>query len=146
MSQSNTTALQTILRYITDSRDGYQKAAETVERPAFKRVFEARARERGVIASRIANTLRVRGQESDQDGSTLGAFHRNMMAVVSLVQSDEKAALETLDDGEERLRDKIRDVIENGDLTTSDRAMLMSVERELEADARILESMQETVD
>lgn len=147
MTQSNTTALQAVLNYIADSREGYQKAAETVERASFKRIFTARAQERTNMAARIEGTLRARGEDiSDDEGTTMGAFHRSLMSVASLMQSDEKAAIETIDDGEQRLREKVRDVIENGDLTVTDRTMLMSIERELEADERILERMENEVD
>lgn len=147
MTQSNTTALQTALNYLADSREGYQKAAETVERSALKRIFTARAQERTAMTARIETVLRSRGGTSGENaGTAMGALHRSLMSVAALIQSDEKAAIKTVDDGEERLREKIRDVIENGDLEVSDRTMLMSIERELKADARILERMEEQVD
>ena len=117
MTQSNTTALTTALNYISDSREGYTKAAETVERTAFKRIFTARAQERANMAARIETTLRARGEEVEQEkGTAMGAMHRSLMSFAALVASDEKAAIETLDDGDERLLEKIRDIIENGDL------------------------------
>lgn len=143
MTQSNLTALQTVLNYISDSREGYQKAAETVEHGAFKRIFTARAQERANMAARIEGMLRERGEIDESNGTAIGAFHRSLMSVAALVQSDEKAAIETIDDGEERLRTKVRDTIESGDLTVTDRTMLLGIERELKADARIIESMEE---
>ena len=84
--------------YCPFSRDGYKKAVETVDRAAFKRVFEHRARERNDMATRVEIALDSKGAKPDTGGTAMGAFHRSLMSVASVVQNDEKAAIETIDD------------------------------------------------
>ena len=146
MTQSNTTSLQTALNYISDSQEGYLKASETVERGSFRQAFAARAAERGSMIKMIDAAIRENGGEPETGGTTIGAVHRNLISVVSLVQNDEKAAVKMIDDGEERLREKIADILEDGELSPRDKIMLEAIKRELEADAQILERMEEAVD
>jgi len=146
MTESNTTALQTVLNYISDSRDGYNKAAETATRGSFKTVFAARAQERAAMAARLESTIRAAGANPETDGTALGAAHRGFMDVAAVFQDDEKAAIEMVDDGEERLREKVDEALEDGDLTAQDRLMLEGIKRELAADCRIIERMEDSVD
>jgi len=146
MTQSNITALQSVLNYISDSRDGYNKAAETVDRTGFKTVFAARAQERAAMAARLEANIRAAGAAPDTDGTLLGAAHRGFMDVAAVFQNNEKAAVELIDDGEERLREKVDETLESGDLTGQDRIMLEGIKRELAADCRIIERMEDSVD
>lgn len=146
MTQSTTTSLQTVLNYITDSRDGYKKAAETVNNTGFKRAFMARAAERGSMIRRLETAIREAGHTPEEGGTMIGTIHRNLMSVTSMVQDDEKAAIELVDDGEERLCEKVTEVLENGQVAPKDKMMLEAIQRELKADARIIERLEEMVD
>ncbi|MEM7701759.1 MAG: PA2169 family four-helix-bundle protein [Pseudomonadota bacterium] len=146
MTQSTIASLQTLLNYITDSRDGYKKAAETVEDIGFKRAFMARAAERGSMIQRLETAIQEAGGIPEEGGTVIGTIHRNIMSLTSMVQGDEKAAIDLIDDGEERLREKVAEVLEEGQIAPQDKMMLEAIQRELKADARIIDRMEEMAD
>lgn len=146
MTQASNTALQTVLNYLTDSREGYAKAAETVDDNGFKTVFMARAQERANMVDRLTAAIRATGGKPETGGTFLGAAHRGFMDVAALFQDDEKAAIEMVDDGEEHLREKVDEALENDNLIGQDRILLEAIKRELAADCRIIERMEESVE
>lgn len=146
MTQSTVTVLQTAFNYITDSRDGYSNAANIVAIPTFKDVFNERAGERTAMMIKLEKAIRDAGGTPGVGGSALGAMHRSLMSIAAIVQDDEKAALKSIDDGEERLRQKFDVILRDGDLTPKDKAMIAQIKSELEADRRMIERMKATVE
>ncbi len=107
MTDSNIAALNKVTETLIDSYDGYQKCLDVAQdNPALRQQFLNRAEERAALINKIQSQVRSLGGEPKTDGSVLASAHRKFVDVASMFQSDEKAAINALDDGEEYLAER----------------------------------------
>lgn len=118
-------ALNDITKVLIDSQKGYEKAYEmTGETYALKPQFLHRAQERSKLIDRFQTQVRSLGGEPQTEGGMLGGAHRGWMKFTSLFQDDEKAALESIDDGEEYLAEQVEQRLQRDDIHGETRALL----------------------
>lgn len=116
-----------VIEICRDGADGYHRAAEKVDNPEIKTIFNRLSQQRKGFVEELVNESRKLGYEPSETGTVKGFFHRNWLdlkgsvsghsieAVVKTARTGEKEAIETyneaLDDKEipTFLREKLRE-------------------------------------
>ncbi|MEH6758957.1 MAG: PA2169 family four-helix-bundle protein [Parasphingorhabdus sp.] len=142
-NEQTNTILNDVLETLIDSTDGYEKAAEVADRPAFKQLFGRRAASRRAMAADVRNHIVELGGTPDDDGSILANMHRTFLSIRAAVQDNDNAAIEAVDNGEKHLREQFEDALENDDLSPSARALLKKYQGELRADGRLIDQLED---
>lgn len=142
-NEKSTAILNDVLETLVDSADGYEKAAEVADRPAFKQLFERRAASRRAMVADVRNHIVELGGTPDDDGSILANMHRTFLSIRAAIQDNDEAAIEAVDNGEEYLREKFEDALENDDLDISSRTILKKYQGELRADGRLIDQLED---
>jgi len=105
---SDALELQQVLTRYVDSQEGYQQAAELMEREDLASAFREVSVRRLEVGKRIAKLLERKGEEAEAEGSVEGAIHRwwirlrekiaaeELQAILSECIRGEKALLESL--------------------------------------------------
>ena len=110
--------LNTLIGTLLDSVEGYRKAAEDVDNPAFGQMFNARSSERQEVAARLQSAVSQLGGEPEDDATTLGAIHRVFVDLKSVVTGrDDKAIVNEVERGEDYLKAKFETAMKNADLS-----------------------------
>lgn len=117
MADMNIETLNDVLQTLIDSREGYEKAADLADdHPAIKAQLDRRAQARAVIIAEFQNAVRALGGEPQMSGSVSGSMHHLWMKITSVFESDQEAALDAIEDGEEKLQEEIADLLKQHDL------------------------------
>ena len=117
MSNPNIEVLNDVTKTLIDSQKGYEKVCEVAdENHGLRNKFKTLAYERSELVTAFQARVRDLGGEPETEGGTAGTLHRGWAEFTSLFMSDEKAALEAVDDGEDYLGDRIDSKLEKTDL------------------------------
>ena len=108
--------VQTCLHQITqlnlDSRDGFQEAADEVDDPNLRRLFEGLARERADQAAELQALVSMEGGQPVEDGSFLASLHRTWMQIrKAIVSNDTHAILSEAERGEDHIKEAYEDLL-----------------------------------
>ena len=115
MANNEISALNDVTKMLIDSQKGYEMAAEVADDDHhLSQAFKSRATQRGYLVNKFQQRVRDLGGEPQTEGGVLGSLHRSMTEFSSIFTSNEKAALNAIDDGEERLAEKVSNELENG--------------------------------
>lgn len=137
--------LGSVLETLIDSTDGYEKAAEVSDRTALIDFFNQRASSRRAMVAGVKTEIQQLGGTPDDDGTLLASAHRMFLTISAAVQDNDEAAIEAVDTGEEHLREKFDDAIQNDDLAPSSKALLAKYAGELRADGRLIDYLEDAV-
>jgi uncharacterized protein (TIGR02284 family) len=147
MSNTDIEVLNDVTKTLIDSQKGYEKAADiTTEHTALRSQFQERAGTRQQLINEAQLRVRALGGEPQQDGGSMGSLHRAMTDFSAMFQSDKKAALEAIDDGEEHLAEQVGDKLEKDDLSADTRALLIKVRASAVEGERFAERLEEVID
>ena len=114
---TDTAALNTLIATLIDSVDGYQKAAADTTNPRFAEMFNARARERQSAVTSLQAVVARLGGNPEDDGTTAGAIHRGWINLKEAVMGrDDEAIINSVESGEDYLKEKFETVLEHKDL------------------------------
>jgi uncharacterized protein (TIGR02284 family) len=114
-------SLREITQLNLDSRDGFQEAADEVDDPNLRRLFEGLARERGDQAAELQALVASEGGEPVVEGSFLAAMHRTWMQIrKAIVSNDTHAILAEAERGEDHIKEAYEDMLPR---TTDSRLM-----------------------
>lgn len=135
--------LNGILETLTDSKQGYEKAAETADRDTFKSFFSRRAASRSAMSAGVRNEIIELGGTPENDGTILASAHRVFMGLSAAVQDNDEAAIEAVDTGEEHLRKKFEKALDDDELSPSAKTLLRNYQGELRADGRLIDYLED---
>ena len=114
---TDTTALNTLIGTLIDSVEGYRKAAADTHNTRFAEMFRARADERQQAVGTLQLAVRQLGGDPTTDGTTAGAMHRGWINLKEAVMGrDDEAIVNSVESGEDYLKDKFETVLEHKDL------------------------------
>ena len=117
--------LQLVLMRYVDSQEGYQLAAELMERPNLAEAFSEVSARRREVAQRIAELIELKGEKAEPEGSSEGAIHRWWMRLREKIADEElQAVLSECVRGEKALLDSLDKALSSGDLAPSETALL----------------------
>ena len=135
--------LNDVLETLIDSADGYEKAAELAERSTFKEFFTRRAASRRGMVAAIRQEITQLGGTPESDGTILASAHRAFMNLRTVVQDNDEAVIEAVENGEEYLRRKFDAALDEDDLSASAKALLRNFQGELKADGRLIDHLED---
>lgn len=121
-TSTDITVLNSLIKTINDSIQGYQESAKDIGNQHLASMFQDRAMERQKVATMLqAEVGRLGGDPSD-GGSILGSAHQIFLDMKSAITGkDDDAILAEVQRGEEYLRDKFDTALANADLGSSTR-------------------------
>jgi len=119
----DTTTLTTLIGTLIDSIDGYQKAAADTTNTRFAEMFNARARERQQVLTKLQAAVARLGGNPEDDGTTAGAAHRGWINLKQAVLgNDDEAIVNEVERGEDYLKEKFEAALRHTDLPAEARA------------------------
>lgn len=120
--------LNSLIATVIDSVDGYTESAKDVDSPRFKEMFLARAHERREVVERLRADVSRLGGNPEDDGTILAAGHRAFVNLKSAVSSsDDKAVVAEVERGEDHLKAKFEEALQDGDISPAARETIQSV-------------------
>ncbi|MFO1059667.1 MAG: PA2169 family four-helix-bundle protein [Dongiaceae bacterium] len=111
--------LNDLISVTLDSARGYEESADDAKNPTFKAMFVKRAGERRRIAGDLQARVRSLGGNPEDDGSTLAAAHRVFVNLKSALGTSDQATVEEVERGEDHIKDKYEDAMQDGELSAS---------------------------
>ena len=127
--------LQEILEKNIDAVRGYRKAAENTDNLALKSYFERKSDERSKFNVDLRTKIKANYPDFDEHGSFTGTIHRAWMDIKSLFSAnDAEAMLEESIRGDRAAIDEYNDVIEQENLPSDLRDLLLQQKNKIEAD------------
>ena len=119
----DTTALNTLIGTLIDSVNGYQKAAADTDNSKYAEMFNARAQERQSAITKLQACVAKLGGNPEDDGTTAGAMHRGWINLKeAVVGRDDEAIVNSVESGEDYLKEKFETVMNNKDLPAEARS------------------------
>lgn len=119
----DTTVLNTLIGTLIDSVEGYQKAAADTDNTRYAEMFNARAQERQSAITKLQAAVARLGGNPEDDGTTAGAIHRGWINLKeAVVGRDDEAIVNSVESGEDYLKEKFETVMNNKDLPAEARA------------------------
>jgi uncharacterized protein (TIGR02284 family) len=127
--------LNSLIETTLDSVNGYRQAAENVENPELRSMFEQRATRRAQLSSELQGEVRTFGGEPKRDQSTLGAMHNKFVELKSgLTGNSDKAVVDEVERGEDVIKAKFKKAVEDDDLPSTARAVVQRALGIIQAD------------
>lgn len=140
--------LDTLVATTLDSVDGYRQSAEQIDDPQLGAFFTRQANERSTVASQLQSQMRAVGGEVRDEGSILGAAHREFLSLKDKVTgSDREAIVNEVERGESYISEKFETALKQDDLSPQTRQVIQNAQSSIEAgcqQARMLSQQVET--
>ena len=141
MSRESAEIVNDILPAIVDSCLGYKKAHDLVgDQPGLQSLLLERYERRNEIADQMQSYVKQYGLEAKEDGQMLGSVHRTWTDVAAKFGDDVKTAMSAVETGEEHLKDKIKDTLDDEDLDADARSLLHRALKEAEAGEKMADA------
>ena len=122
-NNAQTGTLNTLITTLIDSVNGYEDAASNSENSQFQEIFRQRASERQQAVQDLRSQARSLGGDPPDDGSLMGKTHQRWLDLKAAVTGrDEKAIINSVETGEDYLKEKFEAALNDGDLTGEARA------------------------
>jgi uncharacterized protein (TIGR02284 family) len=119
------TTLNTLTTTLIDSVNGYRDAAEHSESGRFQQLFRENADERSRLVEELRAEVRRLGGEPEDDQSTLGQMHQRWLDLKAAIAGrDEKAIINSVEFGEDYLKEKFETALDSGHLSGESRAVV----------------------
>lgn len=146
MTNKTVDILNDVTKTLIDSQKGYQQAAEKVdENYALRSQFLQRADQRQQMINQFQTRVRTFGAEPQTEGGVTGSAHRMWNDFTSMFQSDEKAALNAIDDGEEFLAEQVEDKLDDNEIDMESRQLLRQAYASAKEGERFADRMEDRV-
>lgn len=124
--------LNDLIETTIDSADGYAEAARESRSPRFSVTFHERASERRLVATRLQKKVEELGGTPEDDGSVLASAHR-MFTNLRRSLHDETAVIDEVERGEEHIKHKFEDALDDEDVTAPTHALIAEALRSVTA-------------
>lgn len=123
--EAELSTLNTLTTTLIDSANGYEHAAKDSDNPRFQEIFRQRASERRQVVEDLRSEIRRLGGDPPDDGSLMGKTHQAWLDLKSAVTGrDEKNVVNSVEAGEDYLKEKFETALDSGDLTGESRQVI----------------------
>lgn len=136
------TTLETLIDTTYDSVAGYRKAAEIAKSDSLRRTLEAQAARRQQSLDLLNQELVRHGGELVTKGTATGALHRLWLDITALFESDDEAAVERVEEGEDYIAGKLDTALEVTDLDPQTRTVIERVRAEVREGERLADQLE----
>jgi uncharacterized protein (TIGR02284 family) len=127
-STTQAATLETLATTLIDSINGYEEAAKNTENPRLQEIFRQRASERRQVLEELRAEIRRLGGTPPDDGSLLGKTHQTWLDLKAAVTGrDDERIVNSVEAGEDYLKEKFEAALSTGDLTGESRAVVERV-------------------
>lgn len=138
MHTDNDRAIKTLndlIETTLDSVNGYRHAADGVNNPEFKTLFNERAGKREELSRRLQQEVRSFGGEPEDDQSLLGRIHNKFAELRGdLMGRDDKGVIDEVERGEDVIKARFEDATRDNDLPEPLRQRVAKEYAEIKAD------------
>ena len=128
MQNHDIRVLNDLIETTIDSAEGYAEAARETQSPRFSITFHERASERRLVATRLQRKVEELGGTPEDDGSVLASAHR-MFTNLRRSLNDEGAVIDEVERGEDHIRHKFEDALDDEDVTPPTHALIADAYR-----------------
>ncbi|QIL02884.1 PA2169 family four-helix-bundle protein [Sphingomonas sinipercae] len=117
--------LNTLATTLIDSVNGYEDAASNSENQRFTEIFRERATERRQVVEELRSEISRLGGTPSDDGSLMGKTHQRWLDLKAAVTGrDDESIVNTVESGEDYLKEKFETALSSGELTGDCRAVV----------------------
>lgn len=117
--------LNNLIETCKDGQNGFQTAAEGIQRSDIKSLFYQYSQQRAQFAGELQQEVRRLGGDPEQSGSVAATLHRGWINIKSAVTgADENAVLAECERGEESAVSNYKDALADENLPTDVRAVV----------------------
>lgn len=125
MADSNdVAALEALASTLTDSVNGYEDAAESVEDTGIKNYLHEKARLRRTLVEQFRQHISQRGGSGEVSGSASAAAHRAFLDLRTMFQDSTKAAVAEVERGESYLKERFESYMSDDSVSTDVRSFI----------------------
>jgi uncharacterized protein (TIGR02284 family) len=132
MQNHDIRVLNDLIETTIDSAEGYAEAARETQSPRFGFTFHERANERRLVATRLQQKVEELGGTPEDDGSVLASAHR-MFTNLRKSLNDETAVIDEVERGEDHIKHKFEDALDDEDVTPPTHALIADAYRSVRA-------------
>jgi uncharacterized protein (TIGR02284 family) len=127
--------LNGLIKTTLDSVGGYREAAENADTSQFKSMFTQRASKRRELASELQRQVRALGGDPEDDQGIVGKAHNKFVDLkAALSGNDDKAVIDEVERGEDHIKEKFEDALEDNDLPAIAREAVARAYTSIKAD------------
>ena len=120
--------LNSLIETTLDSADGYAEAAKDAKSQSLITLFRERSSERKQVASTLQQRVLLLGAEPEKDGTVLASAHRVFVNLrASLTSNDNKAVVDEVERGEDHIKAKFEDAMQDKDVSPDTKAVITDV-------------------
>lgn len=126
-----TTTFKSLTDTTFDSVEGYRQAGEKADSPQLKQALQQRCSQREGTLRQMNAELERQGDELVTKGTLTGEAHQMWQSITSAFESDDEAAAERVEEGEDYIKGKFQAALESNQLEAQERAIVEQVYNEI---------------
>jgi uncharacterized protein (TIGR02284 family) len=107
-----------------DSVEGYRKAAEKADSPQLTRALQQRGQQREQTLQQMNAQLQQQGDQLVTEGTVTGEAHQLWASITSAFESNDEAAAERVEEGEDYIAKKFSEALESDQLEAQERLVV----------------------
>ncbi len=114
-----------------DSVEGYRKASEKADSPQLKKALNERAQMRAQTLQQMNAELQRQGDELVTSSSMTGRAHQLWAGITGMFEDGNEAAAERVEEGEDHIKNKFKEALEDDDLDAQERVVVQQCYSEI---------------
>lgn len=127
--------LNGLIKTTLDSVGGYRDAAENADRSQYKAMFSQRVGRREQLAHELQQEVRALGGDPQTEQGILGKAHNTFLDLKNaLTGGDEKSVIDEVERGEDHIKEKFQNALEDEDLPANVRTIVSRAYQNVKAD------------
>lgn len=124
-SDGQISTLNTLIKTLVDSINGFEDAATHTDNPRFQQLFREYGSDRRQVVESLRAEVRRLGGDPADDASFLGQTHQRWLDLKAAVTGrDDQAIINEVERGEDYLKEKFETALNDSDLTGDSRAVV----------------------
>jgi uncharacterized protein (TIGR02284 family) len=125
MADAHIATLQTLTTTLIDSVNGYEDAASNSDNPRLQQLFREHAQDRRQVVDTLRSEISRLGGDPPDDGSFMGKTHQTWLDLKAAITGrDDERILNSVEAGEDYLKEKFEAALDSGDLTGEPRQVV----------------------
>ncbi|MEV8518734.1 PA2169 family four-helix-bundle protein [Dyella marensis] len=116
--------LNDLIATTLDSADGYGEASKDAKSSQLASLFRDRAAEREQVVGKLQQRVAFLGGKPEDSGTVLASAHRMFTNLRNSLSKSDEAVIDEVERGEDHIKHKFEDALEDGDVTTDTRAII----------------------
>ena len=141
-----TTTFKSLTDTTFDSVEGYRQAGEKADSPQLKQALQQRASQREATLRQMNAELERQGDELVTKGTMTGEAHQMWQSISTAFESNDEAAAERVEEGEDYIKGKFEKALEGDDLEADERALVQQCLAEISEGERFGDMIEKQYD